>query len=746
MESKNIYIQGIVQGVGFRPFVYQKAHQFHLKGFVANTSKGVWISIDGTSDNIQAFIQMIQNDMPEHARIYSIREENTHPTGKNDFSIIDSNQSNNRLASIPPDIATCKNCLTEMNDPDNHRYQYPFINCTHCGPRFTITNDLPFDRSNTSMASFQLCDVCSLEYSNPMDRRFHAQAVACPVCGPSLELVCNNKVIQSANPLEIAIQLLKKGKILAIKGLGGFHLAVDACNDTAVLRLRKLKNRPDKPFAIMSSTIETIQQFALMDDIEINSLTSYQCPIVILKQKHPNALSQSISNPKNIGVMLPCTPLHHLLTNQFLALVMTSGNISEQPIISTNQKSLEILDYADAHLLHNRSIVNPCDDSVVRVIANKPRLIRRSRGYIPAPIDLKKNLPSVLSLGGHLKNTICLANNHHAYLSQYLGDLSNMDTIQWMQQTIDQMIRITGIQPECVACDMHPEYQSSKMAETMSLPINRVQHHHAHIASCLAENGIVAPVIGIVLDGTGYGIDQTIWGGEVLFCENHSFKRIAHLETVLMPGGESAIQFPWKMALSWIVNGFGDNAIDIFNSIQQKIDSDSIKMVKQAIDKQIHSPLTSSIGRLFDAVSSMIIGQVSISYEGQAAIDLENIACDTDHHYQYYFTGKDMTMIHVQPMIREIVTDILSNVKPEMISGKFHTTLIHLFTDLCHHLQSTIDLKHIVLSGGVFQNERLFSGLKRKLMENGFRVSVHSQVPCNDGGLSLGQAYLTNRA
>ncbi len=629
-----------------------------------------------------------------------------------------------------------------MNDPKNRRFKYPFINCTHCGPRFTIIQDLPYDRPNTSMANFHLCDACFLEYIAPYDRRFHAQATACSSCGPSVTLVTHQKTVE-ADPVDMAIQMLKQGKILAIKGMGGFHLAVDATNTAAVLRLRKLKNRPDKPFALMSATVEKIKQFAEVGTVEESLLESAQSPIVILTKKYPTVLSTAISKSPTFGVMLPYTPLHHLIVTSFSALVMTSGNVSDQPIISRNDVALENLAFADAFLLHDRPILNPCDDSIVCVINKETQMIRRARGYVPGAIRLQKSMPKILALGGHLKNTLCLAHHHYAYLSQHLGDLSSVDTIQWMQSTIDQMIQLTGISPEWVACDMHPDYQSTRMAEKMGLPIIQVQHHHAHVAACMAENGIMEPVLGIILDGTGYGLDQTIWGGEVLLCEKHTFRRVAHLETVPMPGGASAIQYPWKMALSWLLKTFGTEGLDIFNHIQpQAFDQHSAKIVQQALDQKILSPLTSSMGRLFDTVSALTGLCQSITYEGQAAIELENIAGDTHRKYSYHYIDKDITIVQIQPMIHDIIKDIRSGIAVSEISGAFHTTIVDLLTDLCHHLKSKFEMDHVVLSGGVFQNKRLFSGLKTKLQEHGFYTYAHAKVPCNDGGLSLGQAYV----
>jgi hydrogenase maturation protein HypF len=745
MISKNIRITGIVQGVGFRPFIYQAAMNLGLKGFVSNTSDGVWICIQGKSKPIETFIETIRQNPPIHAKIHDLSIASMTPGHYHSFQIIESHQSSACTPVIPPDIATCQDCLNEMNDPSDCRFQYPFINCTNCGPRFTIVNNIPYDRHQTSMASFSFCHECQKEYADPTNRRFHAQATACPKCGPHVQLFDHNHQRVKGDPIQKTIEYLKKGKIIAIKGLGGFHLAVDASNDHAICRLRQYKHRPHKPFAIMAKNINAIKSFAFVCKDDIKQLNSPQSPIVILDQKPGHKLSKHIGSERTFGVMLPYTPLHHLLLFSFDALIMTSGNVSGQPIVSDNETVFEHLSFADLFLIHNRPIINKCDDSIVRLINDHVCLIRRARGFVPEAIPLQVSMPKILALGGHLKNTICLAHDKNAYVSQHLGNLSNVDTMQWMKQTIAFWIKLTGIQPEYVACDMHPSYESTRLANQMELPVIPVAHHHAHVAAVMAEHGLTEPVIGIVLDGTGYGLDQTIWGGEVLMCENQHVTRIAHISPVPMPGGESAIQFPWKMALTWLIDSFGTDGLARFNQLNiihnNMIDQNSLQIVKKLIEKNIHSPLTSSMGRLFDAIAWMLGVTSPVTFEGQAAIALEEMASESDEIYSWEFHQGD-TAIMVQPMIRKIVSDVLNGRDHAVISAIFHNTLIEMFCQLSIQLQNKFYLNKIILSGGVFQNKRLLSGLANRLKKSNLKVYVPLKLPCNDGGISLGQAYV----
>ena len=746
MISKSIHINGIVQGVGFRPFVYQTACKLGLTGFVSNTSNGVRIEIQGTSEHIDTFVDTIQQKPPVHARIHALSIQAIALPNYTTFQIIESQQTNHCSPVMPPDISTCQDCLDEMNDPSDRRFQYPFINCTNCGPRFTIVKTVPYDRHQTSMAHFPLCDACQKEYTDPCNRRFHAQATACEICGPHVQLINSKKKSIIGNPIQKAVEYLKQGRIIAIKGLGGFHLAVDATNIEAVSRLRQLKHRPHKPFAIMARDINALKTFAIVSSQEIQQLTSPQCPIVILEKKTSHQLADNIASKRTIGVMLPYTPLHHLLMASFDALVMTSGNVSDQPIVSDNATAFEQLYFADFFLVHNRSILNKCDDSIVRIINHHTSFIRRARGFVPEAIFVDCSMPKILAVGGHLKNTICLAYGQKAYVSQHLGDLSNVETRQWMKQTIALWIKMTGIHPEYVACDMHPSYESTRMANQMELPVIQVGHHHAHVAAVMAEHGLTESVMGIVLDGTGFGPDQTIWGGEILMCEKQHVKRIAHLSQVPMPGGESAIRFPWKMALTWLLESFGPEGLAIFKQLNaihdSQLDQHSIDMVNQLIDKGIHTIQTSSMGRLFDAISWILGGTPPVTFEGQAAIKLEEMASETDDSYTWDIHFGETSIIFLQPMIKEIVSDVFNGKNYAVISAMFHNTLINMFNNLSLHLKKQFRPDNIVLSGGVFQNKRLLSGLTNRLKESNLSVYLPLKLPCNDGGISLGQAYV----
>jgi hydrogenase maturation protein HypF len=746
MIAKNIYITGIVQGVGFRPFIYQTASKLGLTGFVSNTSNGVWIGIQGKSETIDSFIEIIRKTPPIHAKIHDISIDYSEHLNHSTFHIIESRQTNAPTPAIPPDIATCQDCLDEMKDPSDCRFQYPFINCTNCGPRYSIVKKIPYDRPQTSMANFPLCHACQKEYSDPKNRRFHAQATACPTCGPYVQLFSQKQEFVADHPIQQTIDFLKQGKIIAVKGLGGFHLAVDATNHEAVCHLRQCKHRPHKPFAVMAKNVDAVKSFAIVSSHEIKHLISPQSPIVILEKKQGHHLSDNISSGRTIGVMLPYTPLHHLLMASFDALVMTSGNISDQPIVAENEAAFEDLSFADYFLVHNRPIINKCDDSIVQLVDNQTHFIRRARGYVPEAISLNVSMPGILALGGHLKNTICLAQDKKAYVSQHLGDLSHVDTIQWLKQTIALWSRLTGIHSEYVVCDMHPLYESSRIANEMKLPVIQVAHHHAHVAAVMAEHGLTEPAMGIVLDGTGYGLDQTIWGGEILMCETHHVTRIAHLSTVAMPGGESAIRYPWKMALSWLIESFGRDGLMIFNQINalhhERVEQHAIYMVNQLIEKRIHCPFTSSMGRLFDAISWILGFSRPVTFEGQAAIALEELASETNEIYTWDFHQGETAVLKLQPMIRKIVYDFLNGKDCAIISAAFHNTLVDMFDKISHQLLRQWHLDKIVLCGGVFQNKRFLSGLTKRLKNNKVKVYWPVKLPCNDGAISLGQAYV----
>jgi len=747
--AKRLKISGIVQGVGFRPFVYQLAQQYRIKGEVANTSSGVTLHIEGTQENIDLFCIDLTQKSPPLAHITDISIHPESAKGFNAFSIIQSKAGPCRATLISPDVSVCRDCLKEIFDPEDRRYQYPFANCTNCGPRYTIIDDIPYDRPNTSMKHFDMCDQCQAEYDDPGNRRFHAQPNACSVCGPHVTLYDNTgKRIDDPNPIEKTAALLKQGYIVAIKGLGGFHLAVDAQNHDAVLRLRERKRREEKPLAIMSEHVDRIMAYAQVEPEEERLLTSLQRPIVLLKKKEPNFISSAVS-PKNryFGAMLPYTPLHYLLLSyDFAALVMTSGNISEEPIAIDNADAFERLsDIADYFLIHNRDIYLRSDDSIVRRTAGSVHFIRRSRGYIPTPVFLKHNVPHILACGAELKNTVCLTRADNAFLSQHIGDLENLSTYEFFQLTINHMKKILDIDPEIIAYDLHPDYLSTQYAqESAGMEKVPVQHHHAHIVSCMAENRLDGPVIGLSFDGTGYGTDGTIWGGEILFVEPGRFTRAAHLSYVSMPGSAAAIKEPWRMAISYLYDAFGEEFWDIHLPGLKEIEESRIQFMVEMIQKGVHSPMTSSLGRLFDGVAAITGIRNRVFYEGQAAMELEMTAGEIGNAvYDYeWVTEADIRKILPAPIVRGVAQDVKNGVSASEISSKFHATLIRLFSVLCGDLRLETGLKKVVLSGGVFQNSLLLSGLIQALEEKDFQVYTHTKVPTNDGGISLGQAVV----
>ncbi len=747
--AKQLKISGIVQGVGFRPFVFQLAMRYGLKGQIANTGEGVEIRIQGAAENVRRFIQDLPALAPPLARITGLQEQEiVINDGYNDFSIAVSHTSvTARSVLISPDVAVCRDCLAELFDPTDRRYHYPFINCTNCGPRYTIIDDIPYDRPYTSMKHFTMCPACQAEYDNPADRRFHAQPNACPICGPQLTMLNpDGTVIAGRNPIKLAAERLKKGEVGAIKGLGGFHLAVDAVHSTAVEKLRARKHREEKPLALMARDVAAVGLFAHVTAEEEHLLNSMQRPIVLLVKKTPNPIAAQVA-PGNryFGVMLPYTPLHHLLmAYDFKALVMTSANLSEEPIAIDNQEALARLSgIADFFLVHNRDIYLRSDDSIVRNTAGGQRLIRRSRGYIPTPIFLSRPQPAVLACGGELKNTICLTRRDQAFLSQHIGDLENAATEEFFELTIRHMQRILSVMPELIAHDLHPDYLSTRYAlKRTDKPRAAVQHHHAHIVACMAENQVRDAVIGLAFDGTGLGDDGRIWGGEILLARPHGYERLAHLAYVPMPGGTAAIREPWRMALAYLLDAFGEGFPDLGLPFVRKLEPLKVNIITQMTAKAVNSPLTSSLGRFFDGMAALMGLRNTVRYEGQAAMELEMIAAeDADPPvYDYEWTSGRPHGIMTRPLVRGVVADLMKGLPPAVISAKFHATLVRLFTELCTTLADATGLKQVALSGGVFQNAILLTGLMKGLEANGFTVYTHQKVPCNDGGLSLGQA------
>ena len=749
-ESKKISINGIVQGVGFRPFVYQLAKAHSLTGHVANTSKGVLLHIEGAEQDIDAFCRNLEQKAPPLSHITEIRILSVPLAHYQSFSIIQSQTGAQRFTLISPDMSVCEDCIRELFDPQDHRYRYPFINCTNCGPRYTIIDDIPYDRPKTSMRHFRMCPRCQHEYDDPENRRFHAQPNACPDCGPFVALHDSAGVlIRSHDPIAQSISLLKQGHILAVKGLGGFHLAVDAENEAAVHALRKRKHREEKPLAVMSHDLKTIEAFAHISEAEAALLTSPQRPIVLLRKKPDNPLAADIS-PGNryVGTMLPYTPLHYLLLrDNFTALVMTSGNLSEEPIAIDNTDAMNRLRHIAAYfLIHNREIYLRSDDSVVKHTGNALRFFRRSRGYVPVPVFLKEKVRPVLACGAELKNTICLTKESYAFLSQHVGDLENLATYAFFRKTVAHLSRILDIRPEIVAYDMHPDYLSTRYAQEQEQVAKvPVQHHHAHIAGCMAENKVDAPVIGLSFDGTGYGADGRIWGGEILLARYTGFDRLAHLAYVPMPGGAAAIREPWRMAVSYLYQTYGNGLFNLKLPLIQHIEEKKIRLMIEMMEKQVNSPETSSLGRLFDGIAAITGIRYRAAYEGQAAMALEMTAAELpDESYEFDVGSENVLKIRPQPIIEGVVKDIQNGVAVSRISAKFHATLIRLFAGVCDRLKKETGIPRVALSGGVFQNSILLTGLMNSLTGKGFQVLTHEKVPTNDGGIALGQAVIAN--
>ena len=748
-RSKGV-IRGIVQGVGFRPFVYQLAKRHHLSGYVSNTPSGVILEVEGKASDIEKFQEALLGSPPPLAHIASIEWIEIPPLREKEFRIRKSKVGQERSTLISPDVCVCDECLHELFDPHNRRYRYPFINCTNCGPRYTIIQDIPYDRATTTMRVFQMCPACRSEYEDPSNRRFHAQPNACWHCGPQVTLHgAEGQVIPASDPIKQAITLLEQGNIMAIKGLGGFHLAVDAANHEAVIRLRRRKHREEKPLAIMVKDLATASTLAHISPKESELLTSIQRPIVLVRKRCSHGLSPQVA-PKNryFGIMLPYTPLHYLLMEgRYKALVMTSGNITEEPINIDNDSAFKNLKgIADFFLVHNRDIYLRTDDSVVRVINGITRQIRRSRGYVPVPIFISDKIRDpvpTLAVGGELKNTICLTKGNKAFLSQHIGNMENLETFQFFELTIKHLQQILEIRPQVLAHDLHPDYLSTKFAlQQKELPHIAVQHHHAHVVSCMAEHGIADPVIGLAMDGTGLGQDGAVWGCEFLLSDLTSFKRVAHLEYVRQPGGDKATKEPWRMALIYLYKAFGKSMFHLPIPFVTNMDHHHASVILKMAQKGINSPLTSSCGRLFDGVASLLGLRQKIAYEGQAAVELEMIQSHSDKTIYPVKLKKEKGtwILDVCPLIRAIVEDIIVGVPKEKISHRFHKSLVQAFTNIADQIGKETGISTIVMSGGSFQNATLLIGLTRSLEQRGFNVYSHRLVPTNDGGLSLGQA------
>lgn len=751
-----ISVSGIVQGVGFRPFIYRIAHREALTGFVLNNPQGVEIEVEGELRSLSAFLKAIVDEKPVQARVDTMTANFVDTRDDTGFVIEKSSASAERTTLISPDIATCEDCLRELRDPGDRRHRYPFTNCTNCGPRYTIIRSVPYDRKNTTMSVFPLCPECGREYTDPLDRRFHAEPNACPVCGPELVLKDSTGApVDCDDPISAAIGHLTEGGIVAVKGLGGFHLAADATDDEAVRRLRERKRREEKPLAIMSASVETVRTYAEVSPVEEKVLTGPQRPIVLLKKKALGVIAETVApGNKYVGVMLPYTPVHHMLLGKgLIALVMTSGNISEEPIaIDLGDAVRRLGGIADYYLDHNREILCRCDDSVVRVIDGDMLFSRRSRGFVPLPVDLDEGGEVILACGAHFKNAIAVTRKNQVFPSQHVGDLENLEAYEFFKSTVAHLKDIVQVEPAVVAHDLHPDYLSTQFALGLDGPSRiAVQHHHAHIASCLGEAGLEGPVIGFSLDGTGYGPDGTVWGGEMLIATRADFTRAGHIEKVRMPGGERAVGEPWRMALSHVVNALdkGEIAAGVLEPGDEGLaallgrPAEEVHLVRQALDKGINCPVTSSCGRLFDAVSALCGVRRSITFEGQAAIELEMIL-DESEGGAYPATvsrGRPM-IIEAAPVVAAIVRDLKRGTGPGRVSARFHNWLIHSLHNAAVRLRDEEGLQTVALSGGCFQNAYLMKNLKTILSESGFNVIVNRLVPANDGGISFGQVVV----
>lgn len=748
-QRQKIIIEGIVQGVGFRPFIYQLAQSFGLAGSVCNDTRGVTIEVEGDELTLVQFVDAIKSEKPPLAVIQSLDVEQMSVTGESDFRILQSSLDESRRAQVAPDTYVCDDCLQELFDPDDRRFRYPFINCTNCGPRYTIVTGIPYDRPLTTMADFPLCKACQEEYDNPLSRRFHAQPNACPECGPQLCLLDKEGArVVSADPLRETVARLKAGQIVAVKGLGGYHLAVDAGNHKAVLELRRRKRRDEKPFALMVKDLDSARQFTYVNDDEAKLLVGPERPIVLLQKREGHGLADEVA-PDNryLGIMLPYTPLHHLLLqDDFKALVMTSANLSDEPISFEDNEALTRLSgIADVFLGHNRRIYTRTDDSIARVMAGHPLLLRRSRGFVPRGIALQKDVPSILAVGAELKNAVCLTRGDRAFLSQHVGDLKNLEVYDSFKKTIKHLQSILEVVPAMVAHDLHPDYDSTRFAlEESGLEPIAVQHHHAHLASCLAEHGVEEPAIGVIFDGIGYGTDGNVWGGEFLVGDAKAFQRVGHFNYQAMPGGDLATRQPWRMALSYLLSIYGEVPPEL--KVFDGIPANEKRLVTQATVKGINAPLTSSCGRLFDAVAAILGLRQIVSFEGQAAMQLEMVA-DPDQRTSYpYLLSEDGGHLHFDPtpMLAAIIDGRAAGVSVAEIAGRFHCTLAEMVEEMCAEISKRTSLKRVVLSGGVFQNCLLTELTVSRLEMSGFEVLTHSLVPPNDGGLALGQAVVAS--
>ncbi len=751
MQGLSVKVRGIVQGVGFRPFIYQLAERHELTGWVRNTSRQVEIEIDGSEVALERFLRDLRERAPPLARIDEVHVDQRPPSGFSTFEIVES-EVDEGWQSIPPDTATCDACLAELLDPSERRYNYAFTNCTHCGPRFTIIESLPYDRDRTTMACFPMCEDCRREYEDPTDRRFHAQPVACPACGPKIQLRTAEGAAPKGDPIQVCASLLKAGQIVALKGLGGYQLACDASHSDAVAGLRRRKHRFGKPFALMVPDMEWVRRLCAPTEAETRALQSRERPIVLMERLPESGITEDVAPGLNtLGVMLPYTPLHHLLVRAFDGpLVMTSGNLSEEPIAIGNREATERLGaIADSFLWHDRDIHARYDDSVVRALGDHIVPIRRARGYAPVPVDLPFTAShDILACGAQQKSTFCLVKESKAYLSQHIGDLENLETLEHFESSLETYKRLFKVEPQVIAHDMHPDYMSTHFAHDYPAPSAIrvvVQHHHAHVVSAMVEHGLEGPVIGVAYDGTGYGTDGAVWGGEILIADWKSFERAAHLRYAPMPGGEAAIRNPYRMAAAYVWSLCAASESE-FESFLSTVPIGERIMLRRQLEAELNTPLTSSCGRLFDAAAAMLGVRREALYEGQPAVELEAIADPrVEDIYPYDIIRRgDGWIIDPAAVLRALWCEYRAGRPVPHIAAAFHNSVAAFTRATCEQIRDARGLNRVVLSGGCFQSALLTRRLVDGLEAAGFEVFTHRQVPPNDGGLSLGQAAVAH--
>jgi hydrogenase maturation protein HypF len=759
-----VTVHGIVQGVGFRPFINRLATRYRLSGSVFNFTGGVTIEIEGPAPDLKAFLIDLQSEPPPVAVIETVRVEEIAPTGQGDFVIVPSRETEGGPILVSPDLALCADCARELLDPRDRRFRHPFINCTNCGPRFTLVRKVPYDRPNTSMSRFAMCPSCAAEYADLGDRRYHAQPVACPQCGPTVHFVTPGTVDKPSTGDEAILQaqrLLASGGILAVRGIGGFHLACDARSSAAVRRLRSRKGREEKSLAVMVASLHTAEALCELSKDATFLLTSTRAPIVLCPKRRPAGLAVEVApDSADYGLLLPYTPLHLLLLTEapFDALVMTSGNLSDEPLCTGNDEALERLSgIADAFLLHDRDILVGCDDSVVRVSSQGPILLRRARGYVPLPVRLAREQRCVLALGGQLKNTFCLTSGAKAFLSQHLGDLEDARCLEYLERSVAHFRQILQVELEALACDLHPDYLSTRyareLAQAQGLPLLQVQHHHAHVAACAADNHHGGPFLGLACDGTGYGTDGTVWGCELLLCDGPHMERLGHLAQVPLPGAEAAVREPWRAADAYLwACGMASESVWLRERLDGQVTEEQWEALDALLSHGINCPLASSAGRLFDAAAAMIARRHRNAYEGQAAMALEALAATSTRRPESRFAeewlveeaSRFCVILSPAPILAAVIEGLQAGLPEGEVAAQFHEDFAQLLAAAALRAADRTGLEHVALSGGTFQNRLLVTRLCRLLTERGLKPLWHRSIPPNDGGLSLGQAVVAN--